>query len=284
MLPNFNPLDLSKFPAELRQPMMPVEQAIRRVREMLQGQLSLRDNQNAALLELDMVHGREKEFKNPLRGLPIGFTPIYGVNSSTGALVSFGAWSGPNLARTDGMLGVTVEYAPPPGEISLYKSANQSIGTASFPVAATWDSYRTLGGVNVQSGGLSLSSNSRIVCAYDGIVQLGFTTAFECVAAPAVSKLFSTLSIKNGSTADRRGSQGGILSDNVAFLSSNLTGVALWEVSATNYLEVIAYQNSGGALNLRGSAAAAEYSSAWARYVAPPPNTAGRVLGILWGA
>lgn len=116
MKPNFPILDVSRFAQELREPLAPVVQSFKRVNDILNGQVGIADNLNAAIVTLGYVPGNtnsvtltsgvEYLIANPLRSRPIGFQPLY-AEDSNGAPISVDS-AKLNLSRTDGFLGVTV--------------------------------------------------------------------------------------------------------------------------------------------------------------------------------
>ena len=85
---------------------------------MLGGGLTFRDNINCAIVTVDCQHCTETRVSNPLQTKPIAFVPI-----SSMAITTIGGQSNGsarpidgmpilNTSRTDGFLGLTVDYKP----------------------------------------------------------------------------------------------------------------------------------------------------------------------------
>ncbi len=86
------------------------------LRAMLGGGLTFKDNVNCAIITLDCQHGVETRVTNPLRTVPIAFFPISSMSitaiggQSNGAARPIDDYPTLNTSRTDGFLGVTVNY------------------------------------------------------------------------------------------------------------------------------------------------------------------------------
>lgn len=92
---------------------IPAKEALRQVRFALNGNLTIRDNAYAAIVTLGYTGnstqtartGIEYTFQNPLKTLPIGFTPIAAMDANNVDIelpqCKF------NTARTDGLIGIT---------------------------------------------------------------------------------------------------------------------------------------------------------------------------------
>lgn len=256
----------------------PVADALFTVKRMLSSGLTLADNMNVAILTVTCTHGVEAVFKNPLRNKPIGVY-VLGATGTDQAQTLQSVDGSPklNMARTDGLMGITVQYAPPLGLISLYNTANQPINNVTV-APITWDAEIAKVGALAHSNTVN---PTRITCNAAGSVLLTFNGAFQAAAAGTRSCWTG----KNGDSAAlnrRRGAQSapGVAPAN--YFSSSISGDALWEVSVGDYLEVFGYQDSGGALNFRGGGGS-ENSLAWAQYVAPDPSTTARVTFVLVG-
>lgn len=100
-------------PAEIvKSIVVPVRDALAQLRQAVSGNLTITDNQYAAIITLgagaqSLTSGTEFVFQNPLKTPPVGFTPILAVNSSGTAMRVVSSQL--NTSRTDGLLGVTVE-------------------------------------------------------------------------------------------------------------------------------------------------------------------------------
>lgn len=285
MLLEWNRLDKNKF-TDVQSVATLLETYRADLVALLNGGLFLGQNAKCALVEVDCQHG----VQSPL-GFPRGFKPraFWPFEAETVAVVS-GSPNRPlgtfqqmvgnpvlDFTRPDGLLGITVQYAPPLGLVSLYNTANQPINNVTV-APITWDAEIAKVGALAHSNTVN---PTRITCNAAGSVLLTFNGAFQAAAAGTRSCWTG----KNGDSAAlnrRRGAQSapGVAPAN--YFSSSMSGDALWEVSVGDYLEVFGYQDSGGALNFRGGGGS-ENSLAWAQYVAPDPSTTARVRGLLVG-
>lgn len=83
------------------------------IRQILSGGQTIADLAGA-LVTLDVLHGVELPFDNPLGVTPIGMLPLKG-NVLGGAVVRVSDWA-LNDKRTDGRLGATFTYSSDPGQ------------------------------------------------------------------------------------------------------------------------------------------------------------------------
>ena len=267
---------------------IPAKDAFRQLRQAITGNLTLRDNQYAAVMTLGyagnstqtLFSGTEYTFQNPLKTGPIGFTPLVATNT-VGVPIQL---SGPpmlNTTRTDGLLGITADKRSEGPYLDLQTAAAQSItDSASTPI--TWggtvvsDSY---GIMTVASNG-SGPASSKIVVSEPGI----FHSSGHVTFAASVTGLRSCWANVNtagaGNGSDNRGQifspsdTGDITSINFSF------DVCL---AANDYFEIFVVQTSGGNLSTRGNDAFR--SRLQARRVGINPNSRPTMLltGVLWG-
>lgn len=90
---------------------IPAKEALRQTRQALTGNLTIRDNQYAAIVTLGtsvtpMTSGTEWTFANPLATKPIGFTVLTATNT-VGVAIQLDSPPKLSTSRTDGLLGLT---------------------------------------------------------------------------------------------------------------------------------------------------------------------------------
>lgn len=92
---------------------VPAKEALSLLRQATGGNLTIRDNQYAAIVTLgagaqSMTSATEYTLQNPLKTKPVGFSPIMAANSSGTSLEISG--TSLNLSRADGLIGITCEF------------------------------------------------------------------------------------------------------------------------------------------------------------------------------
>lgn len=153
---NLPGIDIKKLPEELRVPFSPVAQSLDKVRDILRS-IGIADNMNAALVDMSMTHATECPLSNPLQSRPVGFQPIAAYSLTTGLPVSIESYSGPNLSRTDRLLGITVGFAVT-DPLHTYPllgktSAAFSVGNNSLTTVTGWSGAQFRGSVITESAG-----------------------------------------------------------------------------------------------------------------------------------
>lgn len=100
----------------------PVQSALQEMRAFMTNGITFADNMNAAIIEFDAVHGTEALFTPPDKiKVPLTFIPISAALPSNAGFINIASKSQINYQplmstgapRTDGRLGITVNYAPP---------------------------------------------------------------------------------------------------------------------------------------------------------------------------
>lgn len=254
----------------------PSFRAFYQIRQMLSSGLTIRDNFNAAIVKIPCIHGVEVPFsKGTINGLPIAFTPLATSLSTGGVALPVAGTPSINYSRSDGYLGLTVNFAPPAGLVLLYKNSNQAVPTTTI-TAVNWD------GETAVSGSLthSITTNtSRVTCLETGFVEVLYSMAFTADASNSRS-MWTARNGDAGALNRRRAQQ--VLPPLTAGYNSNISAGCIWDVTAGDYLEAIVYHNSvTSPLNLLGGGF--ENATLQARYVAPPVGYSASVTGILWG-
>lgn len=159
---------------------IPAKEALRQTRFALGGNLTLRDNQYAAVVTFSVTHGVEYTFQNPLKTTPIGFEPIL-TKTSSGAM-GLQCNASLNLARTDGLLGLTVNYALTAGEmLTVVKTSNQGPISPNTETTVTFDA-----GIDANSSpgtALTYSSPNGILLNGVGLYQVTAQWAFSATTA-----------------------------------------------------------------------------------------------------
>lgn len=214
--------------------------------QALHGNLSIADNTNCWVEEIDLSHGIESgsiRLKRPILGVqPIGgFTLSNGQKTNTPQAVESLSWrpTGPDNVK------LTAAFGPPTQYIDLRKSANQSMANGSS-VAATWDVVADQIGT-----GITVASSSRITVSIAGVYELAATVAW---ATNATGRRHAYI-IKNGinaGTGDRWAQQ---QVDGDASIAPRVSIAAPVVLAAGDYVEVMSRQDSGGARDILGNAA-----------------------------
>lgn len=126
----------------------------------------------------------------------------------------------------------------------LRKSANQSFNNGII-TTVTWDTETTDTDSYHSSG-----SNTRITIPKTGIYLVGYGITY---AANASGQRYGWIGI-NGNNSDRF--DGYRLASASSSDSTAIGGMSIMSLSASDYLEVFGFQNSGGSLNVSGGSAA----------------------------
>ncbi len=188
-LREFNPQDFQ------RAFIVPIKSALGQLRQAMGGNLTIQDNQYAAIITLGAIpgttnatltSGTEHTFANPLKTMPVGFTPIYAKNTS-GTAVSLASCR-LNTSRTDGLLGLTAaqDLLGASGDIgesvtSTVLFANKitlttnttanvttlSLNAGTWAVAGAWNfsgttATKVIGSISLTSATLSNNPSSQI--------------------------------------------------------------------------------------------------------------------------
>jgi hypothetical protein len=150
----------------------PVSKVVDDLRAMLMSGLLIRDNFNAAIVEVSCKHGSEAILSNPLKGKPLFFLPF---NATTSNGTVYRIDGTPILrVRPDGLLGATVYYDLRHTEPYYERSHSvpQSIAHNSIQTVV----FDTLGDVN----GDSFSYNAgEFSVPTAGLYQITFKSQFE---------------------------------------------------------------------------------------------------------
>jgi hypothetical protein len=131
-----------------------------------------------------------------------------------------------------------VSFAP---AVRAYHNANQSLTTATATALAfNSERFDQAGGVAATHHDVT-TNNSRLTCLYAGIYQISGNIEW-----PANATGIRILIIRlNGTTEIARTAQ---IALSANALQQNLTG--LYSLAVNDYLELVAYQNSGAGLNV----------------------------------
>jgi len=266
---------------------VPAKEALRQTRFALGGNLTIRDNMYAAIVTLGysgnstqtLTTGIEYTFQNPLKTKPVGFTPISSIQPDGSPALGVDSFD-INNSRTDGLTGITIGFRPPSGFVSLLR--NSTFTAASGGQVVQWDAEdQPLSGSGVFSYDTATTSgtppiNSRINCGADGIVmvtgQVFFTTS-------ALGNERDVWVQKNNSTSSRWGAQRGPFGS----VATAICVASQVEVLAGDYLQIMAFQDTGAGLALVSSASVSRPNQIQCSYVRPLPTYSAIVTGILWG-
>lgn len=272
---------------------VPAKEAFRQIRQVLTGNLTIRDNQYAAIVTLGYqgnstqtcTSGTEYTFQNPLKTKPIGFTPLVAVNAS-GTAMAISSYQ-LNRSRTDGLVGITIRFGWEGPYTELQPTANQTItNIANFPV--TWTQSLT-----DATGVITLASNSsgpattRVVVSDPGIYQFSGSIYWnETNTAGLREHFFAKNASYTGTSSTYDSIEHRGESDYVANVSGGANALPSvltlceWPLSAGDYVELVVFQNSGGSRTLDGTDV--YRCKLRVRRVGTYGNT-GLVTGILWG-
>lgn len=270
---------------------VPAKQALGVLRNAVGGNLTIRDNQYAAIVTLGYqgnstqtcTSGTEYTLQNPLKTKPIGFTPISAVNAN-GAAIPTGA-ARLNNSRTDGLTGITVElgFNTQPW-LWVSKSSNQTLTTATS-TNLTWDVINA-GGQDPVPAVTPLISNGTIYVASSDSTRIMITeagrylfTAVVTYAANATGTRFATF-MKTGDNSSVTSQPGQFFLPSAgASRRTAITVPAIIDMTISDYVQVVGFQDSGANLDVLGNQSAGtllQISRVWSK------NT-GIVTGILWG-
>jgi len=169
---------------------IPAKEALRQVRFALNGNLTLRDNQYAAVVTLGysgnstqtLTSGTEYTFQNPLKTTPIGFTPIKCIKS-TGTSMAISDCK-LNTSRTDGLIGISLGFGTD-GHTGpcLIKTAsgNLSVTNNTNTVITGWDTT-----VKSRGSVISTSDNANFLISESGTYSLNVKLTMESATYTSV--------------------------------------------------------------------------------------------------
>jgi len=210
--------------------------------QALFGKLTYGDNFLCKIKTNSFKNGTELVIANPFTGgsRPIGIHPIY---MEPGNLID-----SYNLVykSSNNELGITFNFKSPDSYLFLTRNANQSIND-SMETKVIWTTTQYSSG-----GGLSWSSTTnptRITCVNGGNYLFEYTGSF---AANIVGQRLFYMAKNNVTTGT--GSRLGTTSlINSGTGNYDISASRVIPLKSGDYVELIAYQNSGGALNLLGN-------------------------------
>lgn len=284
MKADFPIVEVDALPAELRQRVgTPLYRALTQQRTMLQSNLTHRDNFNCAVVEWSFKHGVETLFSNPLPNgvTPLGFEVIEAWDPTTRSPMSVvGTPLFNRVRRDDGMLPITVNYDLRHTEprLRVTKNAAQSLANNTnesltwqtlirqFPVPATPGISNGI--IYVDSG---TASRIRVTEAGQYLVS---ASVYFATSAVGVRDLWFA---KNGSAAERWGTTQII---NAGAVETGITATDQVPMVPGDYLTILAFQNSGGALNALSTGFP---TSVAINRLYNDSTPTGIVRGIVWG-
>ncbi len=225
------------------------------------------DPNRAVMVDLPaVVHATELGFLPPKTGLPVGFIPIEAFDTTSGVALTIVGPPVLNRARTDGKLGITLQYASPLGIISREDSTNQSINNNS-ETALVFDT--------------SLASVGSAISYSAGIFTLAIAGVYSCTSHISWnSNTYSDyrLFIRNAGSqiASNITSQAGLS----GFFSNEASVTKLFAAGAT--IDCAAFQTnlSSAARTLLNTGGYNAKISIIA--ISPDPATTARVRGLLF--
>lgn len=155
---------------------VPAKDALRQLRTLATGNMAIRDNQYAAIITLGytgnstqtLTSGTEYTFQNPLKTAPIGFTPIKCVDAN-GVALSVDGFN-LNTARTDGLLGITLQMFSSTGYVGETVKSFLAVGSA---ISITTTAETTVTSITLGPGTWDMNG----VCALRGTLT---GTIFAC--------------------------------------------------------------------------------------------------------
>lgn len=234
----------------------PSARAFYQLRQMLSGGLTLAENMNAAIIEVECKHGVETRIpKTTLTGLPIAFTPLF-----TDGLPVVGT---PliNYQRTDGYLGLTVVYAA--------SSTTREVVEGFLPASPNPPLLSTGVTTNLSSmicspGQWDISCIAEVGFA-TGVTSSDFVSAISTVSAtlPAntdLPKTFAKSALQPTSSSDA---------------SVTVPPVEFNFSSTTTVYHVVKFTFTAGSPRAFGYMRGVK--------TGPPPGYSATVTGILWG-
>lgn len=166
MRPSWPQIDLAKIANTLESVrsgfVTPAARALNDVRKILSNGMTFADNMNAAWVEFEAKHGTEARVANPLNGIPRAFIPVDALTLSalggrlTGTKQTLITQPLLNTQRTDGFLGIRVQYDLAHEQPSLIRTASavQSIAAAGGDKQLTgWDTTESSRGSVISDNG-----------------------------------------------------------------------------------------------------------------------------------
>lgn len=242
------------------------------VTDALRNGLSIVDNMAAVLVPLTgVVHGTEFAFPVPkgFAGRPLFFQSIEALLPNGLPSLPIASCSALNRNRKDGMLGITVQFAPPLGLITRRRTLSDFSVPNSLNTDFTWDTTAA------QLGGITAASTSVFTCAYAGRVHVDYCLLWNTGGGAGIRQAWVLAS--NG--AQR-------LAEDITCPTAAVPNYAssghsdTIDVAAGTTFKLLVSQSSGAPLTvLAGNACAIT-----AQYAAPPVGYIANVTGILWAA
>lgn len=237
---------------------------------MLTNGLTIADNMNATIVKLQCIHAREILIApGTTRGRPLFFQPMFAHVDEQRIVPALPvkAVNPLNLTRSDGRIGLTVYFDPPPNMIGVTKNANQT-GTAGGANQITWQTTEYVRGTFSYTGaGLFTIPVSGIIRASCDINLVGNGIAGEAyglyVAQTVTGKRYAQCRVGVGTGTTIR------------LNTSDEFPVIAGETFAWNSF------NSGTNRDIEWSATTQNTRAAFS-YVAPPIDYTAWVTGILW--
>lgn len=222
--------------------------------------LSIGDNMNARIVTLGAVtvagilqpaltSGVEYPIKNPLSTKKPLFTPMYATDAN-GNAVTISGWS-LNTNRSDGRLGITVKQDPSGTYAEFQPTVDQSLGNGSnIPIKWGGTTFADPSSVISIANNGSGPSQTRILVSAPGLYQFSCNATFNPNSTG--TRYVSTAKNQNGNYSgnERRGLQA---MPAVAVDAISAVSVSEWPLVAGDYIEVFAFQDSGGSLILPGT-------------------------------
>ena len=204
--------------------------------QLARNNITFEDNAFIQKIDYKFNHGEKVLFANNLKTKPVGLISVLsGDYEVAGSRLTF---------ERNGQLGVTVNFTDSPTYLYLRRNANQSIpDNADTDVNWTTAYEQTGSGLKWEAG----TTPSRITCVTPGYYEFNFTAAFD----PSAAGIRAAWLLKNNTTPrysmiDLPNNAGSI------WLAS---GSAVIKMNTNDFVQLILFQNSGGALDARGNAA-----------------------------
>lgn len=170
---------------------IPAKEALRQTRNALNKNLTIRDNQYAAVMTFGtsitpMTSGTEFTFQNPLKTTPIGFSPLVATNTA-GVPIVLAGHPRLNTTRTDGLLGLTAyqDLIGGTGSIGQYFSVRS---IRSGGPALTTGTIVTLVSLTVTPGDYDLSAIAGL-SASTNLASIDVAISLTAATLPATDEL-----------------------------------------------------------------------------------------------
>ena len=264
----------------------PSTRAFYQIKQMLSSGLTLRDNMNAAIVTIPCIHGTEVPFsKGALTGLPIAFTPLSTSLTNGATALQVDATPTINYARTDGYLGLTVNFKPAGGEaMTLALTSNQSFANAT-ETGVSFNGIVTAGGETATNANGSISWNGSTGFTLNSPGQYLVTATISWAVSGAGTRgVYLVSSVGGTRYAANEGPPQG------TFFTQQQVSAVL-PVSSTLTVIVSGTHQAGGALNANGAGALTDRAGfsnrCWAQATRLLDRSvsgyAANVTGILWG-